>query len=91
MDMNPWLSCHGTTLIQTPALDGMAVMKTWKQLRADGKLTAEAAAFAGSEQPAEEFYDLLKDPHDVGNLVGATHDERANVPRATLAAPGHVG
>ena len=27
-DMNPWLSCYGTTLIQTPTFDAMADRKS---------------------------------------------------------------
>ena len=55
--------------LQPQYRDGRAVMKTWKRLYAEGKLTAEAAAFAGDKRPAEELYDLQKDPHEVRNLA----------------------
>ena len=41
----------------------------WKQLYAEGKLTPEAARFVCDEKPAEEFYDLENDPHEINNLV----------------------
>jgi hypothetical protein len=44
-------------------------MKTWKRLYAEGKLTPEAAAFAGDKRPTEELYDLKTDPHEVKNLA----------------------
>lgn len=56
--------------LQPQYRDGRAVMKTWKQLYAEGKLTPQAAAFVSDKKPAEEFYDLQKDPHEVNNLVG---------------------
>ena len=31
-DMNPWLSCYGETLIQTPTFDAMAVRKEYGTL-----------------------------------------------------------
>jgi len=55
--------------LQPQYRDGRAVMKTWKQLYAEGKLTPQAAAFVSDKKPAEEFYDLEKDPHEVNNLV----------------------
>jgi arylsulfatase A-like enzyme len=55
--------------LQPQYRDGRAVMTTWKKLYAEGKLTPQAAAFASDEKPAEEFYDLQKDPHEVNNLV----------------------
>ena len=56
--------------LQPQYRDGRAVMTTWKRLYAEGKLTPEAAAFVSDKRPAEEFYDLEKDPHEVKNLVG---------------------
>lgn len=55
--------------LQSQYRDGQVCMKVWKQLYADGQLTPEAAAFAAPTRPAEEFYDLEKDPHEVVNLV----------------------
>ena len=56
--------------LQPQYRDNRIVMKTWKALRAQGKLTPEAAVFIGEKRPAEEFYDLKKDPHEIKNLVG---------------------
>jgi len=56
--------------LQPQYRDGRAVMKTWKRLYGEGKLTPEAAAFASDKRPAEELYDLAKDPHEVRNLAG---------------------
>jgi N-sulfoglucosamine sulfohydrolase len=56
--------------LQPQYRDDWDVMKTWKRLYSEGNLTPEAAAFAGNKKPAEEFYDLWKDPHEVKNLVG---------------------
>jgi len=55
--------------LQPQYRDGRAVMITWKRLYAEGKLTPQAAAFASDKKPAEEFYDLKKDPHEINNLV----------------------
>jgi len=56
--------------LQPQYRDGRVEMKTWKRLYAEGKLTPEAAAFASDKRPAEELYDLQKDPHEVRNLAG---------------------
>lgn len=56
--------------LQPQYRDGRAVMTTWKELRAKGELTPEAAVFVSDRRPAEEFYDLEKDPHEIRNLVG---------------------
>ncbi|MHC4699506.1 MAG: sulfatase/phosphatase domain-containing protein, partial [Planctomycetota bacterium] len=56
--------------LQPQYRDAWPVMTTWKRLHAEGKLTPEAAAFAGNERPAEELYDLESDPHEVRNLAG---------------------
>ena len=56
--------------LQPQYRDDRAVMKTWKRLYAESKLTPEAAAFAGDKRPAEELYDLRDDPHEIRNLTG---------------------
>jgi len=55
--------------LQPQYRDDRAVMKTWKRLYSEGNLTPEAATFASNKKPAEEFYDLWKDPHEIKNLV----------------------
>jgi len=55
--------------LQPQYRDERAVMKTWKRLYSEGSLIPEAAAFASDKKPAEEFYDLWKDPHEVKNLA----------------------
>ncbi len=56
--------------LQPQYRDGSVLMIIWKRLYAEGKLTPEAAAFVDEERPAEEFYDLENDPHEIRNLVG---------------------
>ena len=56
--------------LQPQYRDGQVLMKTWKRLRDEGKLTPASAVFVGDKRPAEEFYDLDADPHEVKNLVG---------------------
>ena len=56
--------------LQPQYRDDRPVMKTWKRLYAEGNLTPEAAVFVSDKKPAEELYDLQKDPHEVRNLAG---------------------
>lgn len=44
-----------------------------KRLYEEGQLDEAQARFMGPERPAEEFYDLQADPHEINNLV---HDPR---------------
>lgn len=55
--------------LQPQYRDGADFMKVLKQLYAEGKLNAVQARFASKDRPAEELYDLEKDPHETRNLV----------------------
>jgi len=55
--------------LQPQYRDDRDFTKVWKQLYAERKLTPEAARFVSPERPAEEFYDLENDPHQIRNLV----------------------
>ncbi len=55
--------------LQPQYRDGRDYTIVWKKLYAEGNLTPEAAAFASDARPAEEFYDLEKDPHELKNLA----------------------
>ena len=50
-----------------------------RQLHADGELNAAQARFFSDERPAEELYDLERDPFELTNLVNdpAYEDTRA--------------
>lgn len=40
-----------------------------KQLNAEGKLTPDQALFVAPTKPAEELYDIIKDPFEINNLA----------------------
>lgn len=44
-------------------------MKELRRLHAEGALPAAAAQFMAGSKPAEELYDLSRDPHEVRNLA----------------------
>ncbi len=41
-----------------------------KELKADGELTPAQALFTADTKPAEELYDIVKDPFELNNLAG---------------------
>ncbi|MFN8036138.1 MAG: sulfatase-like hydrolase/transferase [Acidimicrobiia bacterium] len=49
----------------------LASYQEWEQLHLDGKLNGVQERFWG-EKPAEELYDLRRDPDEVRNLIGRT-------------------
>ena len=63
--------------LQPQYRDERPAMKAIRMLYVEGKLDEIQAAFAGPDRPAEELYDLERDPHETVNLV---HDpEHAQV------------
>jgi len=48
---------------------GREYMNRMQELFTKGKLTEEQARFWGKDRPAEELYDLNKDPHELRNLA----------------------
>lgn len=50
--------------------DPRPITKLMRQMARDGQLNAVQMQFYGDERPAEEFYDLQADPHQIHNLVG---------------------
>jgi arylsulfatase A-like enzyme len=46
-----------------------------KELNAQGKLTPPQAFLAAASMPAEELYDIEKDPHEIHNLVDSKDPE----------------
>ncbi len=55
--------------LQPQYRDDRDCMIVLRELYKDGKLNEVQARFAGDERPAEELYDLEKDPHETNNLV----------------------
>jgi N-sulfoglucosamine sulfohydrolase len=53
-------------------------------LRAEGKLTPVQAVLVAPTMPAEELYDLERDPHETVNLV-ASPEHRATLERLRAA------
>jgi arylsulfatase A-like enzyme len=51
--------------------DGKEITKTMRQLFAEGKLNSVQAPVLMPTRPAEELYDLKKDPQEINNLAGS--------------------
>lgn len=43
----------------------------------EGLLNEVQEQFAGDDRPAEEFYDLWEDPHEINNLIHSVKREHA--------------
>ncbi len=57
-------------LLQPQYRDGQVYVKNLKELYAAGKLSDDLKRIFFGERPAEEFYDVVKDPAQVHNLIG---------------------
>lgn len=63
-----------------------ATMKEIRRFEQAGNLTAALALFSAATKPAEELYDLQKDPHEVSNLASDPKYQRKLVEmRAALS------
>jgi arylsulfatase A-like enzyme len=49
--------------------DGKPIVQAMRRLHAEGKLTPEQALIMRETRPAEELYDLKKDPYELKNLA----------------------
>ena len=69
-----------------PYRDKMPIMKEWRRLNAEGKLTAPQRLFFRETKPAEELYDIVSDPHEINNLAESpAHREVIERMRGVLA------
>jgi N-sulfoglucosamine sulfohydrolase len=50
-------------------MDEMPIMREWRRLAFEGKLNRTQMLFMSRTKPAEELYDLEKDPYEVRNLA----------------------
>jgi len=50
--------------------DGWPVSKELRRMMAAGEMNETQLVFFGDQKPAEELYDLAKDPHEIHNLAG---------------------
>ena len=50
--------------------DEWPVSKKFRQMMADGEMDETQLIFFGKKKPAEELYDLAKDPDEINNLAG---------------------
>ena len=55
--------------LQPQYRDGRESLETLRELHTRGELDDVQAQFAGEHRPAEEFYDLARDPHETTNLI----------------------
>ena len=66
-------------------MDMSPIMKEWRRLAAEDKLTGAPALFFAKTKPPEELYDLESDPDEVKNLATSPeHQERLGRMRAAL-------
>ena len=61
-----------------------AIMQEWLRLQAAGELTGPAALWMRTSRPAEELYDVQRDPHQIENLA-AEPAHRATLERMRAA------
>ncbi len=47
-----------------------AIMQEWFRLQAEGRLSGAPALWMRTSRPAEELYDVIKDPHQIDNIAG---------------------
>ena len=50
-------------------MEKMPIMREWRRLHAEGRLTGVQKLFFRHPKPPEELYDILADPHEVKNLA----------------------
>jgi len=68
-----------------PYRDKMPIMQEWRRLNEEGALRGPQKLFFRKTKPKEEFYDILNDPHEINNLIGAPeHAERIAKMRGRL-------
>ncbi len=61
--------------LQPQFRDGSDYIELLRTMNNDGVLNEVQSQFAGDVRPAEEFYDLLEDPHEINNLVHSVKRE----------------
>jgi arylsulfatase A-like enzyme len=65
--------------------DGKEILQRMRQLHAEKKINAAQEQLFAPHRPAEELYDLEKDPYEIHNLVGISeHQETLKRLRAAL-------
>ena len=63
--------------LQPQYRDGRDYMTVLKKLHKEGELNEVQSHFVGDHRPAEELYDLKKDPHETNNLIHSWKREHA--------------
>jgi N-sulfoglucosamine sulfohydrolase len=57
---------------QIEYMEKMPIMKEWRRLNAEGKLTGAQKLFFQHPKPVEELYDTLNDPYEINNLADSS-------------------
>ena len=60
----------GRAYAESKSANILFAQEATRRLSAEGVLTPEQAVLMAPERPAEELYDLEKDPHEMNNLAG---------------------